>query len=190
MIKKNINARVTIQLLNSINLVLLLLLLLPYTSAQSDDDTTWFPDVRIDTKKELLMLVCGVVVFIGCVGYLTWLSVKAQMRIMRKDIGLDPKVIETFPVIAYSDVKKIKNIKGTVLENCSVCLNEFGDEDMLRLLPCQHVFHPNDADCIDGWFASHSTCPVCRFDYKPTDFGISPNAGDAVIDVNHRWDHY
>ncbi|KAI3977043.1 hypothetical protein MKX01_034022 [Papaver californicum] len=172
MIKKNINARVNIQLFNSINLVLLLLLLLPYTSAQSDDDTSWFPDVHIDNKKELLMLVCGVVVFIG-----------SQMRIMREDIGLDPKVIETFPVIAYSDVKKIKNIKGTVLENCAVCLNEFGDEDMLRLLPCHHVFHPNDADCIDGWFASHSTCPVCRFDYKPTDFGISPNAGDAVIDL-------
>ncbi|KAI3879211.1 hypothetical protein MKW98_028778 [Papaver atlanticum] len=52
--------------------------------------------------------------------------------------------------------------QGTQLEYL-VCLDEFGDGDKLRLLPCHHVFH---AKCIDEWFACHPTCAVCRFDYN------------------------
>jgi hypothetical protein len=43
---------------------------------------------------------------------------------------------------------------------CAVCLCQFEDNDILRLLPkCQHAFH---VDCVDLWLASHSTCPLCR----------------------------
>lgn len=73
--------------------------------------------------------------------------------------GLDFKVIKTFPVFAYSDVKKPLNIGKWFLE-CAVCLNEFEDGETLRLLPiCCHVFH---TECIDAWLACRTTCPVCR----------------------------
>ncbi|CAN0824976.1 RING-H2 finger protein ATL74 [Linum grandiflorum] len=43
---------------------------------------------------------------------------------------------------------------------CSICLAEFLDTDMVRVLPeCSHGFH---VACIDGWLASHSSCPNCR----------------------------
>ncbi|KAF5202006.1 E3 ubiquitin-protein ligase atl6 [Thalictrum thalictroides] len=72
--------------------------------------------------------------------------------------GLDATIIETFPTFLYSVVKGLKIGKG-VLE-CAVCLNEFEDDETLRLLPkCDHVFHP---ECIDAWLSSHTTCPVCR----------------------------
>ncbi|KAG6729752.1 hypothetical protein I3842_01G047000 [Carya illinoinensis] len=72
--------------------------------------------------------------------------------------GLDRAVIETFPIFVYSKVKDLKIGKGAL--ECAVCLSEFEDDEMLRLLPrCYHVFHP---DCIDAWLASHVTCPVCR----------------------------
>jgi hypothetical protein len=48
---------------------------------------------------------------------------------------------------------------------CAVCLSDFEEEDDLRLLPgCKHVFHQ---DCIDVWFQSHSTCPLCRASLVP-----------------------
>lgn len=121
--------------------------------------------------------------------------------------GLDPVVIASFPMFFYSDVKDHK-IGKSALE-CAVCLNEFEDDETLRLLPkCSHVFHPN---CIDAWLFSHITCPVCRANQitNPSDFekiavptpgqysnsgsGASPDsefdhpvheANDSVIDID------
>ncbi|PKU70453.1 E3 ubiquitin-protein ligase ATL31-like [Dendrobium catenatum] len=79
----------------------------------------------------------------------------------RRQRGLDPAVLETFPTLVYSEVKEHKIGKGAL--ECAICLNEFEDEDTIRLLPkCDHVFHQ---ECIDAWLASHVTCPVCRTDY-------------------------
>lgn len=76
--------------------------------------------------------------------------------------GLDPEIIKTFPIFVYSDVKSLK-LGKSILE-CAVCLNEFEDEETLRLLPnCYHVFHP---ECIDAWLAFRTTCPVCRTNLK------------------------
>ncbi|KAF8097962.1 hypothetical protein N665_0278s0023 [Sinapis alba] len=72
--------------------------------------------------------------------------------------GLDAETIETFPTFVYSEVKREKIGKGAL--ECAICLNEFEDDETLRLLPkCDHVFHPH---CIDAWLKSHVTCPVCR----------------------------
>jgi hypothetical protein len=83
----------------------------------------------------------------------------------RRQRGLDAAVIETFPTMAYADVREHKTVKGAL--ECAVCLSEFDDDETLRLLPkCSHVFHP---DCIDTWLASHVTCPVCRANLVPED---------------------
>ncbi|EYU21265.1 hypothetical protein MIMGU_mgv1a021772mg [Erythranthe guttata] len=68
--------------------------------------------------------------------------------------GLDPSVLKTLPVIQF-DPKQCKD----GLE-CAVCLCEVSEGEKARLLPkCNHGFH---LECIDMWFQSHSTCPLCR----------------------------
>jgi hypothetical protein len=43
---------------------------------------------------------------------------------------------------------------------CAVCISELRDGDTGRILPrCGHRFH---AECVDRWFRSHATCPLCR----------------------------
>ncbi|GJM88359.1 hypothetical protein PR202_ga04414 [Eleusine coracana subsp. coracana] len=43
---------------------------------------------------------------------------------------------------------------------CAICIAEFADGEQGRLLPrCGHRFH---ARCVDTWFRSHATCPLCR----------------------------
>ncbi|KAL3538042.1 hypothetical protein ACH5RR_001408 [Cinchona calisaya] len=77
--------------------------------------------------------------------------------------GLEQSVIETFPTFSYAEVKDHKIGKGAL--ECAVCLNEFEDDETLRLIPkCDHVFHP---ECIDAWLESHVTCPVCRANLTP-----------------------
>ncbi|KAK4803767.1 hypothetical protein SAY86_003584 [Trapa natans] len=77
--------------------------------------------------------------------------------------GIDASVMQSFPKFQYSLVKGLKIGKGSL--ECAVCLNEFEEDDVLRLLPrCSHVFHSN---CIDEWLSSHTTCPVCRANLVP-----------------------
>ncbi|KAF8654374.1 hypothetical protein HU200_061554 [Digitaria exilis] len=92
--------------------------------------------------------------------------------------GLDRAVLESFPTMAYADVKAHKG-GGPPLE-CAVCLSEFDDGETLRLLlpTCAHAFH---VDCIDAWLASHVTCPVCRAVLSP-DYE-SPATPEQVVPV-------
>ncbi|XAR62121.1 hypothetical protein NMG60_11016750 [Bertholletia excelsa] len=77
--------------------------------------------------------------------------------------GLGAAVIAAFPTFVYSEVKQLKIGKAAL--ECAVCLNEFEDDENLRVIPkCSHVFHP---DCIDAWLSSHVTCPVCRANLVP-----------------------
>ncbi|KAL1805407.1 hypothetical protein ACET3Z_028475 [Daucus carota] len=72
--------------------------------------------------------------------------------------GLDPKVLNTFPVCVYSSVKQYRKQEYGL--ECAICLLEFEDDHVLRLITiCSHVFHKK---CIDIWFGMHKTCPACR----------------------------
>ncbi|CAN0908142.1 RING-H2 finger protein ATL30 [Linum grandiflorum] len=74
--------------------------------------------------------------------------------------GLDPSLIKLFPTFLFSDVNKFRKDKHEL--ECAICLAEFEDVDLIRLLTaCYHVFH---LPCIDLWLESNKTCPVCRRD--------------------------
>jgi hypothetical protein len=48
---------------------------------------------------------------------------------------------------------------------CSVCTDDFVKGQDIRVLPCNHKFHP---ECIDPWLLNVSgTCPMCRVDLRP-----------------------
>ncbi|XP_061340932.1 RING-H2 finger protein ATL3-like [Gastrolobium bilobum] len=69
-------------------------------------------------------------------------------------IGLDPAVLRSLPVLVFQQ----EDFKDGL--ECAVCLSEIVQGEKARLLPkCNHGFH---VDCIDMWFQSHSTCPLCR----------------------------
>jgi len=72
-----------------------------------------------------------------------------------RTVGLQPSVISSITVCKYKSGEGI--VEGA---ECSVCLNEFQEDETLRLLPkCSHAFH---VPCIDTWLRSHTNCPMCR----------------------------
>lgn len=69
--------------------------------------------------------------------------------------GLDAAVLASLPVFTYDPKAHPENAP-----ECAVCLSEFEPGEPGRVLPkCNHSFH---TDCIDMWFHSHATCPLCR----------------------------
>ncbi|XP_022736531.1 RING-H2 finger protein ATL54-like [Durio zibethinus] len=70
-------------------------------------------------------------------------------------VGLQQSIINSITVCKYKKGEGL--IEGT---ECSVCLNEFQEEETVRLLPkCNHAFH---ISCIDTWLRAHTNCPLCR----------------------------
>jgi len=49
---------------------------------------------------------------------------------------------------------------------CSICTDNFTKGEDIRVLPCNHMFHPA---CVDPWLLDVSgTCPLCRINLNPT----------------------
>ncbi|KAL2929082.1 E3 ubiquitin-protein ligase ATL42 [Bienertia sinuspersici] len=118
--------------------------------------------------------------------------------------GIDKKVVESLPFFKFSSLKGSK--QGL---QCAVCLAEFEEVEILRLLPkCKHGFH---IECVDLWLEHHSTCPLCRQTVSIEDLtafntsssmrfmgGQKSDAGEDVsstnfevlLDLNNNSDHH
>lgn len=177
----------------------ILLLLLPFAGAQSDSSNDPYQQQRFSSSMAIIIVILVAALFLmgffsvyirHCSDSRNGGSIRAAAgaalgRSRRGTRGLDQAVLETFPTFEYSVVKGLKIGKG-VLE-CAVCLNEFEDNETLRLIPkCDHVFHP---ECIDAWLASHVTCPVCRANLTepavPTDYSAAVEAAESAGQSDH-----
>ncbi|KAG9441640.1 hypothetical protein H6P81_017494 [Aristolochia fimbriata] len=99
--------------------------------------------------------------------------------------GLDEAVIRSIPIFQFK--KGVEESTDKNCSECAVCLNEFQEEEKLRLLPyCCHVFH---IDCIDIWLQSNANCPLCRSsisNVRPFEQGV---ADTPVQDPHQFSDH-
>ncbi|WVZ74933.1 hypothetical protein U9M48_023047 [Paspalum notatum var. saurae] len=94
-----------------------------------------------------------------------------------RTVGLDAAAIESIAPTPY----RAGGALGA--SDCTVCLGEFQDGELLRLLPkCGHAFHVH---CIDTWLRAHVNCPLCRADVvdraaeQPAVVVPPPGAADA-----------
>ncbi|XP_065877152.1 RING-H2 finger protein ATL40-like [Euphorbia lathyris] len=91
--------------------------------------------------------------------------------------GLEPTVIDSLPAFKFkADHNQLQD--GEITE-CSVCLGTIVEDAMVRVLPnCKHMFHN---DCIDAWFRSNVTCPICRTVAVPTVEPAEKKVGDGEV---------
>jgi hypothetical protein len=70
---------------------------------------------------------------------------------------LTKEELDKIPVNIYKDISpELKEKK----DSCTVCREEYHDNDNVRTLRCGHVFH---TECVDNWLMNHShKCPCCR----------------------------
>nr|XP_019706268.1 RING-H2 finger protein ATL64-like [Elaeis guineensis] len=148
------------------------------------------PDPRSHWKECLryfFLAICLMLLFCTCCRIVgrnfTWLRTRRRLPISENNsdepstqlqsTGLASAVVRSLPAIPFR--KGIKEGDGHENNKCVICLRKFHGGEWLRLLPnCAHLFHVR---CIDTWFRSHSTCPVCRtnvlYDFNDWDSSVS-----------------
>ncbi|XP_030450039.1 RING-H2 finger protein ATL70-like [Syzygium oleosum] len=86
-------------------------------------------------------------------------------------LGLDEATLGSFPKLLYSQAKAARGGGSSAASPscCSICLSEYKETDVLRLLPdCGHYFH---SKCVDPWLRMNPSCPNCRTSPVPTPVG-------------------
>ncbi|KAL8113621.1 hypothetical protein AgCh_020809 [Apium graveolens] len=104
-------------------------------------------------------------------------STSSDLPTLQQRQGLDPSILKSIKVIQFSSAEAQVGLE------CSVCLSQVSEGEKARFLPkCNHGFH---MQCIDIWFHSHSTCPLCRnvvtissddLEAAAVDAGVSPDS--------------
>ena len=61
-------------------------------------------------------------------------------------------IINSYPIHKYT-------CKRDKCDSCSICLEHYKPNDIVKTLGCTHVFHRR---CLDSWLQTALKCPLCR----------------------------
>ncbi|KAJ8080963.1 hypothetical protein PM082_017798 [Marasmius tenuissimus] len=68
--------------------------------------------------------------------------------------------LEVIKATQVPQFEQEKKISSNCTERCLICLEDYHDEDDVRVLTCKHAFH---MDCVDKWLQEgKNNCPACR----------------------------
>ncbi|KRX10223.1 hypothetical protein PPERSA_07308 [Pseudocohnilembus persalinus] len=86
--------------------------------------------------------------------------IESMVRRKKKYLIITQHTINKFmPEISYKVLIKNIPIFKEAIQECSICLCQFEQDDKIRITVCFHIFHK---ECLDQWIKKHGTCPTCR----------------------------
>ncbi|VDL27381.1 unnamed protein product [Hymenolepis diminuta] len=74
----------------------------------------------------------------------------------RKLTAATRKALKQLPVKFLNQVDPLIS-EG--FDQCAICIEIFKPHDLIRSLPCRHMYH---RACIDPWLLKHRSCPLCK----------------------------
>ncbi|KAL5111412.1 hypothetical protein TcWFU_001599 [Taenia crassiceps] len=143
--------------------------------AESPSLPTTVPTAIANTTSDLssslllLLIVCvlflllGVLLIPARMGICFWqrlcflsLVHSSKSRRSRKLNAATKKALKQLPVKCLNQVDPLIS-EG--FEQCAICIEVFKPQDLIRSLPCRHMYH---RACIDPWLLKHRSCPLCK----------------------------
>nr|XP_044250657.1 E3 ubiquitin-protein ligase RNF13 [Drosophila takahashii] len=108
---------------------------------------------NINTQLILPFSILIGLCFIIMVIYMIYKCIREQRRLRRH--RLPKSMLKKLPVLRYT-----KNNANNKYDTCVICLEDFIEDDKLRVLPCSHPYHTH---CIDPWLTENRrVCPICK----------------------------
>lgn len=118
---------------------------LPYALIITDD-------IPFNINNNLIIpfaIVVGLC-FIIMVCFMIIRCIRERRRMMRH--RLPNSVLRKIPIVKFA--------KGMQYDTCAICLDDYVDNERLRVLPCHHAYH---VKCIDPWLTKNRrVCPICK----------------------------
>tara|TARA_B100001094_G_scaffold315390_1_gene355335 strand:+ start:1406 stop:1822 length:417 start_codon:yes stop_codon:yes gene_type:complete len=125
---------------------------------KNKDNTINYDDQNFNNNKyNTLFVIILIFIFFGKL----WWHVQLE-RWNNNDNNLNQRLINNSPTYDPNIIEK-KEIKYNHElhhdKECTICLEEYQENDELYQLQCDHYYHK---ECINDWLLKHQTCPLCR----------------------------
>lgn len=125
---------------------------------------------NINTTLVLPFAIVVGICFVVMVIFMIVKCIKNQRRQRRN--RLPSSSLRKIPTAKYQ--------KGDPYETCAICLEDYQENEKLRILPCSHAYH---CKCIDPWLTKNRrVCPVCKRKVFAEDEHVSDTESDTDTD--------
>uniref|UniRef100_A0A5K3F3S8 RING-type domain-containing protein n=1 Tax=Mesocestoides corti TaxID=53468 RepID=A0A5K3F3S8_MESCO len=129
------------------------------------------PSAPTDLSSSLLLLLIVFVLFLllailfvpARLGICFWqrlcfasVAYSAKTKRSRKLTAATKKALKQLPV---KHLNQVDPLLSEGFDQCAICIELFKPNDLIRSLPCRHMYH---RACIDPWLLKHRSCPLCK----------------------------
>ncbi|XP_014668282.1 PREDICTED: RING finger protein 150-like [Priapulus caudatus] len=106
----------------------------------------------------------------------------AKDRLARRLLNAAKKALTRIPVRTLKAGDQEIQME---FDSCAVCIENFRAGDVIRILPCKHIFHKS---CIDPWLLDQRTCPMCKLDIVKAYGCTEQLQGSSSMESVHNWE--
>jgi hypothetical protein len=75
------------------------------------------------------------------------------------DSDIEARLIPNLSQIDKKTISYEELLNNDEDNDCTICLEEFNNDEEIIKLKCNHFFH---SKCIDDWIKKNQSCPLCR----------------------------
>ena len=75
------------------------------------------------------------------------------------DSDIEARLIPNLSQIDKKTISYEELLNNDEDNDCTICLEEFNNDEEIIKLKCNHLFH---SKCIDDWIKKNQSCPLCR----------------------------